>query len=135
MENNANLLANKESLLKVSRFELLRLHKLLVDIERAEYEKDNGQISSGQFLNLLLGEESFQWLRKFSTLIVEIDEMLDLDDGYSIEMIKNHLSAMKEIVELKTADETFNDKYRGFLQAHTEISQKNEEIKDMLSNE
>ncbi len=134
MENNTNELASKTTLLKESRLELLRLHKLLVDIERNEYEKNNGQISSGQFLNLLLNEDHLQWLRKFSTLIVDIDEMLDLDDGFSVEMIEKHLTAIKEIVELKTPDELFNNKYLSFLQAHSEVEKKNEEIKNFLSS-
>lgn len=133
METKSNQTEDKTTLLKDSRLELLRLHKLLVDIERGEYEVINGHVSSRQFLNLLLNEDGFQWLRKFSTLIVDIDEMLDLDDGFSSEMTEKHLTAMKEIVELKSADDVFNKKYQEFLKSQPEIRKKNEEIKSMLS--
>lgn len=66
----------KTALLKDSRLRLLRLHKLLVDTERKKFEKINGQITSGQFLNLLLNEESLQRLKKFSTLIVDTDSLI-----------------------------------------------------------
>ncbi len=57
--------------------ELLRLHKLLLDQERARYEKEHGPIASpGEFLNLVLGNEQFEWLRQLSGLIVEIDEIV-----------------------------------------------------------
>lgn len=59
---------------------LLRLHKALVESERASYEKDVQRISSrGQLLNLLLHDPWFAWLRELSQLVVLIDEMLDAD--------------------------------------------------------
>ncbi len=134
MENLTNQPVGKTPLLKESRLQLLRLHKSLVDIERAEFEKVNGRITSGQFLNLLLNEESLQWLRKFSTLIVDIDEMLDLDDGYSEEMVEKHLSEMRKIVDAQTPDEEFNDKYRIFIENNFEIASKNSEIKTLLAD-
>jgi len=62
-------------LLKKSRNHLLSLHKSLVDFERARYEAFNGTVTSGQFLNVLLEDESLSWLRRFSTFIVDVDEM------------------------------------------------------------
>lgn len=134
MKNAKHRTTGKTPLLKESRLQLLRLHKALLDIERADFEKANGQITSGQFLNLLLNEESFQWLRKFSTLIVDIDEMLDLDDGYSEETVEEHLSEMRKIVEAETSDEEFNDKYRVFMEKDSEIVGKNKEIKTLLAD-
>jgi hypothetical protein len=56
---------------------LLDQHKLLLDRERAEYEKTNEPIAGpGPFLNLVLSDPHFAWLKQISTLIVEIDEAL-----------------------------------------------------------
>jgi hypothetical protein len=56
---------------------LLEQHKLLLDRERTEYEKANGPIGGpGPFLALVLGDPHFEWLRRISTLVVEIDEAL-----------------------------------------------------------
>ncbi|HSK70790.1 MAG TPA: hypothetical protein VK892_03775, partial [Pyrinomonadaceae bacterium] len=52
-------------LLRTARLELLRLHKNLVDYEREIYERENGRVSSGSFLQLLLNEKRFNWLRVF----------------------------------------------------------------------
>jgi len=119
-------------LLKDARLQLLRLHKLLVDIERGNFEKLNGQTSSGQFLNLLINDRNFDWLRKFSTLIVEIDEMLDLDDGFSDEMIEKHLFQIRELIDLKASDNGFNEKYKDYLQSHSEVLGKHSELKKLL---
>ncbi len=55
---------------------LLRLHKTLIDSERAVFERDRGSLTSGQLLRALLEDSFFAWLRPFSELLVEIDEAL-----------------------------------------------------------
>ncbi|HEX2191548.1 MAG TPA: hypothetical protein VHG51_21730 [Longimicrobiaceae bacterium] len=62
--------------LKEVRRGLLRLHKALIDSERAAVERESGPMSSGQFLQALIQDPRFAWLRPFSGLIVEIDETL-----------------------------------------------------------
>jgi hypothetical protein len=63
--------------LKSLRDQLLLLHKSLLDSERATYERDIARITStGQYLNLVLGDPWFQWLRELSAFIVLIDETL-----------------------------------------------------------
>src|ERR1700754_2308503 len=64
--------------LKVLRQGLLRLHKMLLDLERISYEKARGQIgNSYEFLQLVLKDPWFDWLHRLSELIVQIDETLD----------------------------------------------------------
>jgi hypothetical protein len=56
---------------------LLRLHKTLLDFEREAYERARGKISNSyEFLNLVMSDPWFAWLRRLSELIVEIDELL-----------------------------------------------------------
>jgi hypothetical protein len=55
---------------------LLRLHKALIDAERAAFEAGRGAMTSSQFLQALMEDDYFQWLRPYSQLIVEIDEAL-----------------------------------------------------------
>lgn len=64
--------------LKELRNSLLKLHKTLLDSERARYERDVERIQSiGHLLNLVLHDPWFAWLHELSELIVLIDEMLD----------------------------------------------------------
>lgn len=63
--------------LKDLRQTLLTLHKALLDSERASYELVHGNIaSSSEFLQLLISDNWFAWLRPVTTLIVQIDEAL-----------------------------------------------------------
>lgn len=57
---------------------LLRLHKELLDSERAIYERDVARIDSpGHLLTLLLSDPWFAYLRELSGLVAQIDERLD----------------------------------------------------------
>ncbi len=62
--------------LREIRRALFRLHKALVDAERANLERTTGPLTSGLFLQALLQDPELAWLRPFSGLIVEIDEAL-----------------------------------------------------------
>lgn len=68
--------------LKELRHVLLRLHKLLLDLERRDYERARGRIgNSYEFLQLVLKDPWFDWLHRLSELIVQIDESLDTRDS------------------------------------------------------
>ena len=135
METQVNQFERKITKLKEARLQLLKLHKLLVDLERANYERSSGQITSGQFLNLLLNDANFAWLRKFSTLIVEIDEMLDLDDGYTENMIEKQFSQLSDLLNLNIDDEEFKTKYQNMLQPNSDVISRHSELKKLISDE
>jgi hypothetical protein len=56
---------------------LLRVHKALLDFERLGYERARGKIATSyEFLNLVMSDPWFAWLRQLSELVVEMDELL-----------------------------------------------------------
>lgn len=56
---------------------LLRLHKTLLEFEREAYEREQGRVSNSYaFLQLVMNDPWFAWLRQLSELIVEMDELL-----------------------------------------------------------
>ncbi len=84
--------------LKTLRDRLLRLHKTLLDSDRAAYERAYGPVaSSGEWLQLVLSHEHFAWLRPFSGLIVRIDEWLAGD-----ERVPDELAALLKEVDRLT---------------------------------
>ena len=67
--------------LKQMRDGMLRLHKSLLDSERALYERDIERITTtGQYLGLVLNDPFFAWLRALSQFVVLVDETLDLEE-------------------------------------------------------
>ena len=64
--------------LKELRQGLLKLHKLLLELERRDFERSRGRINNSyEFLQLVLKDPWFDWLHRLSELIVQIDETLD----------------------------------------------------------
>ncbi len=54
---------------------------ILLDAERAIYERSHGRISAHDLLQLSLGDPRFAWLHEISTLIVRMDEVLAADES------------------------------------------------------
>jgi hypothetical protein len=77
MELSDDGLAEARQKLQTVRELLLELHKALLDSERTQYEIIHGPLKSpAAFLQLLIGDEKFAWLRPTTTLIVQVDEAL-----------------------------------------------------------
>ncbi|HEX6279434.1 MAG TPA: hypothetical protein VFZ49_05400 [Pyrinomonadaceae bacterium] len=123
---------SQTELLKNSRDLLLKLHKALLDHERRIYEGMHGRQTAGQFLNILLEDPDFSWLRKFSTLIVEIDEMFAQKDGYSEEAVETHISALRSLIAMEDEDEDFKAKYQAGLQQDLDAAARQGELKTLL---
>ena len=118
--------------LRDARNLLLKLHKNLVDHERAIWEGMNGAVTSAQFLSVLLEDRDFAWLRKFSTLIVDIDEMFAQRDGYSAESVEIHLAKLRELVAMEDEDEEFKAKYQAALQQDLDAAARQGDLKLLL---
>ena len=111
---------------------MLKLHKNLVDHERSIWEGINGPVNSGQFLNVLLEDKDFAWLRKFSTLIVDIDEMFAQKDGYADEAVELHLNKLQQLISMQDEDEDFKAKYQSALQQDLEAASRQGDLRSLL---
>lgn len=124
--NNAELLKNGRDL-------LLKLHKTLLDHERSIYEGINGPQTPTQFLSILLEDPDFSWLRKFSTLIVEVDEMFAQKDGYQADTVDMLVDKLKDLVTMKNEDEAFRSRYQSGLQQDLDAAAHQGALKDLLN--
>ena len=118
-------------LMKDLRRGLLRLHKILLDQERAAYERGHGTVSSGEMLQLVINHEQFAWLHAISELIVRIDEALEAKEPATTEEEAAALLAQAQslLIPAETGNE-FQRKYYAALQsepaavlAHGEVIQ------------
>ena len=125
----------KAERLRDARNVLLKLHKNLVDHERAIWEGINGPATPGQFLNVLLEDKDFVWLRKFSTLIVDIDEMFAQKDGYPAEAVDLHLEKLRQLISMNDEDEEFKAKYQAALQQDLDAASRQGDLRSLLSRE
>jgi hypothetical protein len=81
------------------RNRLLQLHKILLEDERRTYERVHGRIPSpGAFLQLLLSDSWFAWLRPVSGLVVEIDEALEAKTPITDEGVRRLLQQARRLI-------------------------------------
>lgn len=112
---------------------LLKQHKVLIDRERENLEMLNGPLTPSAFLNVLLEDEDLVWLRKFSMLIVEVDEMFAQRDGYESAMIDALIAKVEELVDPNIGDDSFNAKYDFSMSILPEAADLNEQMKILLA--
>jgi hypothetical protein len=61
--------------LEVARTLLLKVHRALLEAERLRYEKARGRIANNSaFLQLVIGDPWFDWLRPMAQMVLLIDE-------------------------------------------------------------
>lgn len=104
-----------ESLVKL-RHGLLRLHKTLLDWERAQYEKAHGRKSNTELLNAFLEHRQFAWLRPMSQLIVRIDEMLEEDTAPEAADLQAVIAEMKLLTAPSEGGSEYAQRYHTALQ-------------------
>ena len=122
--------------LRELRLRLLRLHKTLLDAERAEYESVNGPASAGEMLRLVLGHEQFAWLRALSELIVRIDEALDADEPLTADGARELYAYTRTLLTPAEGAQGFAGRYHDLLQRVPEaVIQHGEIIKKVISDE
>ena len=122
----------RKEILKNARDALLKLHKSLLDRERTIYEETNGPVNSSEFLNLLLEDKDFAWLRKFSALIVEIDELFDQKDGVTKEAVELHIAKLKSLISMENEGESFKAKYQAGLQQDVDAAAHQGVMRELL---
>jgi len=118
--------------LREARNSLLKLHKTLVDREKMLYQSIHGPVSPGQYLNLLIEDPDFAWLRKFSTLIVDIDEMFAQKDGFAPEAVDLHIAKLRELVKMEDESEEFKNKYQAALQQDLDAAAHQGVLKELI---
>lgn len=92
--------------------QLLSLHKLLINTERAAYEKEGNVVSSSmQFLQLLMEHERFSWLRQLSQLVVTIDEAMEEKPPITTERMDALVGEARHLLVGSEEPGSFADRY------------------------
>ena len=112
---------------------LLRLHKALLDGERAAYERIHGPIASnGTYLQLVLGDPAFAWLRHLSRLMAELDDLADSDDAAAADKIAELTASLRTLLTPVEGDEAFGGRYHDALQRDPDAVLAHAAVKNLL---
>ena len=112
---------------------LLRLHKALLDDERVSYERVYGRISSnGEFLQLVLNDAWFAWLRPLSQVIAKFDELSEEQEPSIREGIPALLVSVRMLLVPTEAGEGFSRQYYGALQRSPDVVLEHAAVRALL---
>jgi hypothetical protein len=104
------------------RLTLLDLHKALLDLEREYYEKDHGEIKTpGEYLQLVIGHPQFDWLKKLSGIIVEIDELLSPRSKQGPEEADSALATVRALLALDEDGDNYQKRYWAAVQESPDV--------------
>jgi hypothetical protein len=123
----------QSSRLRDLRLALLRLHKVLLDIERAAYEKAHGRVSSGQMLQLVISGEHFAWLHAISELIVKIDELFDEKEPLTAETAEALFAETEKLLKPSETGTSFQKKYHSLLQNNADALVEHRKVAQILA--
>ena len=110
---------------------LLRLHKALLDDERVSYERVHGRIpSNGAFLQLVLGDAWFAWLRPLSQLMAKLDELgEESSDGLDAAPL---VASIRALLTPTEEGEGFGRQYHDALQRGPDVVLAHAAVKALL---
>ena len=101
---------------------LLRLHKALLDDERVSYERVHGRIpSNGAFLQLVLGDAWFAWLRPLSQLMATLDELGEEDKSPDGQDTVTLVASIRTLLTPTEEGEGFGRQYHDALQRGPDV--------------
>jgi hypothetical protein len=108
--------------LSMLRNSLLVLHKALIDSERIVYEQTFGTIESqNRFLQLLINDPWFAWLRPLSELIVVIDEALEEEEPLTPGRIRPIEDQVRALLTVSEEGQDFPRSYFEALQREPDV--------------
>lgn len=114
---------------------LLDLHKALLESERIGYEREFGAIRNrGEFFQLVVSHDWFNWLRVISQLIVKIDETVSSKEPMTLSQAELLLEQTQQLMQPDGSGSEMEQKYHAAIQRETMIAQMHHQLLQLLEN-
>src|SRR5262249_46559983 len=117
------------------RLNLLRLHKTLLDMERSEYERVNGHVSTGELFRLVIDHEQFAWLHNISEFVVRLDEALSAEAPVTADDTHGAIMLARKMFAPSEAGDAFQKRYFAAIQRDPAVVMDPAELARLFSNE
>jgi hypothetical protein len=114
---------------------LLRLHKTLLDMERRDYEKAHGVVTTGELFRLVVDDAQFAWLHNISEFVVRIDEALSSDEGVTEQGAHVSISLARKLFAPTETGDGFQKQYFHAIQRDPAVVMEHAELVRLFNNE
>jgi hypothetical protein len=117
------------------RLTLLRLHKTLLDMERRDYERANGHVSTGELFRLVIDHEQFAWLHNISEFVVRLDEALSAEAPITADDTHGAIMLAQKMFAPSEAGDAFQKRYFAAIQRDPTVVIEHAELARLFANE
>ncbi|HEV8076596.1 MAG TPA: hypothetical protein VGP66_12140 [Candidatus Acidoferrum sp.] len=114
---------------------LLRLHKTLLDMERRDYERAHGVVTTGELFRLVVDDPQFAWLHNISEFVVRIDEALSSDEGVTEAGAHISISLARKLFAPSETGDGFQKQYFDAIQRDPAVVMEHAELVRLFNNE
>lgn len=121
------------------RKKLLQQHKVLLEVERRNYEQEHGPIGgAGKLLGLLMSNPYFDWLHRISEIVVQIDELLESEEP-TVEAAQEITAVVRMLFKAASTDPAldtaFMQRYKQILQKDSTAVMTHSELQRLLASD
>lgn len=138
-ESNSFSIGNNDSPARARlitlRVALLRLHKTLLDMERREYERANGHVSTGELFRLVIDHEQFAWLHNISEFVVRLDETLSGEAPVMDDDARVAVTLASKMFSPSESGDAFQKRYFEAIQRDPTVVMEHAELMRLFNNE
>lgn len=114
---------------------LLRIHKELLDMERRDYERAHGQVTTGELFRLVIDHEQFGWLHNISEFVVRLDETLAGKAPVEEQETHEAIVLARKMFTPSESGDAFQKRYFASMQRDPAIVMEHAELARLFSNE
>jgi hypothetical protein len=132
-EGNAD--AAERTKLTELRTVLLRLHKTLLDMERRDYEREHGHVSTGELFRLVLDHQQFGWLHNISEFVVRLDETLAGEVPITAEDTRTAIGMARKMFVPSESGDAFQKRYFDAIQRDPAVVMEHAELARLFNSE
>jgi hypothetical protein len=117
------------------RLTLLQLHKTLLDMERRDYERVNGHVSTGELFRLVIDHEQFAWLHNISEFVVRLDEALSAERPVTSDDTHGAIMLARKMFAPSEEGDAFQKRYFAAIQQDPAVVMEHAELARLFLNE
>jgi len=114
---------------------LLKLHKTLLDMERRDYEREHGHVSTGELFRLVLDHQQFGWLHNISEFVVRLDETLAGELPITPEDTRSAIGMARKLFVPSESGDAFQKRYFDAIQQDPTVVMEHAELARLFNSE
>jgi hypothetical protein len=133
--SSGNSDASARERLVALRLALLRLHKTLLNMERRDYERANGHVSTGELFQLVIDHPQFAWLHNISEFVVRLDEALSAEAPITAQDTSSAITLASKMFAPSESGDAFQKKYFDAIQLDPAVVMEHAELARLFANE